>query len=133
MVGVKKDIPNIKIADFGIATALETGVTFRKFAGTIFFMSPEMCQMKASDFKTDIWSLGVILYALICSRVPFNGEGHDAIAQEIVNAVLSFDSEPWSEVSDDCKDLITRLLDKNPKTRITIADVLKHSWTVQSS
>ena len=59
------DTPTVKITDFGMAVKLEKGHYVRKVAGTIGFMPPEIISNEPSDFKVDIWSLGVTLYALL--------------------------------------------------------------------
>ena len=63
--------PRVKIGDFGLASKLRTGETFTKRCGTVAFMSPEMLKGEPSDFKADIWSLGIILYSIIATYHPF--------------------------------------------------------------
>jgi len=77
--------PKVKIGDFGLACQLRQDECIKKVAGTIGFMAPEVVQDEPSDFKSDVWSLGVILYALIGSGVPFSGRDRDATANNIVN------------------------------------------------
>ena len=78
--------PLVKITDFGMAAKLNKGETITKIAGTIGFMAPEIIQKQPSDFKVDIWSIGVILYALISSTVPFQAQTRDETATLIINA-----------------------------------------------
>ena len=63
--------------------------------GTISFMAPEVVMVQPSDFKSDVWSLGVIMYALIDSGVPFNGRDRETTFQNIVNQELSFSRPIW--------------------------------------
>lgn len=77
--------PKVKIGDFGLACKLGEDECIKKMAGTIGFMAPEVVKDEPSDFKSDIWSLGVILYALIGSGVPFSGRDREATAHNIVN------------------------------------------------
>ena len=91
-------------------------------------MAPEVLLNLHSDYKVDIWSLGIILYALICSRVPFYGANKTETGELIVNQPLSFDLPVWDSISDECKSLIKRMLDKDQNTRISISDVLAHPW-----
>ena len=99
--------PKIKIGDFGLACKLGEDECIKKMAGTIGFMAPEVVQDEPSDFKSDIWSLGVILYALIGSGVPFSGRDRETTAKNIVSQPLSFSRSVWQSVSEDCKNLLS--------------------------
>ena len=91
-------------------------------------MAPEVILKQPSDFKSDIWSLGVILYALIDSGIPFYGKDHEAIAERIVSQELSFSRSVWQSVSEECKDLLRKLLEKDQDARPSISEVLQHPW-----
>ena len=69
--------PKVKIGDFGLACRLEEGQMIQKVAGTIGFMAPEVVQGQPSDFKSDVWSIGIVLFALLASGVPFAGPTRD--------------------------------------------------------
>ena len=125
--------PKVRIGDFGMAAYLNYNQCIKKVAGTIGFMAPEVLLNQHSDFKVDIWSLGIILYALICSRVPFYGANKTETGELIVNQPLSFDLPVWDSISDECKSLIKRMLDKDQNTRMTISDVLAHPWVKNGS
>ena len=84
-----------------------------KMAGTIGFMAPEVVRDEPTDFQSDIWSLGVIIYALIQSGVPFSGKDRDTTARNIATKELSFSRSVWKSVSDECKDLLLRMFDKD--------------------
>ena len=71
------DAPKVKIGDFGLACKLGEDECIKKKAGTNGFMAPEVVQDELSDFKSDIWSLGIILFALIDSGLPFYGRDHN--------------------------------------------------------
>ena len=129
----RSDSPKVKIADFGLSAKLNDGEQIRKMAGTIGFMAPEVVQDNYSDTKVDIWSLGVILYALISSRVPFSGKNREETAKNIISQELAFTKPIWETVSADCKSLLTAMLDKNSATRPTIEAVLSHSWFSKTS
>ena len=91
-------------------------------------MAPEVVLNQYSDFKADIWSLGVILFALLCSRVPFFGDDKSDTGDKIVNKPLSFDLPVWETISDECKTLINCMLEKDQDRRMTIEEVLAHPW-----
>ena len=65
------DYPKIKIGDLGLTSQLEGNAKFDKCCGTLAFMSPEMVQKLPTDSKSDIWSLGIILYSMIGTKHPF--------------------------------------------------------------
>lgn len=99
-----------------------------KVAGTICFMAPEIVLEEPSDFKADVWSLGVMLYALISSKVPFSGADRRSTAELIVNGDLTFGHAVWGSVSDSVKDLLASMLYKEQTTRISAQKVLEHPW-----
>eukprot|EP00835_Amoeboradix_gromovi_P002255 NODE_123_length_18841_cov_0.279693.p12 type:complete len:123 gc:universal NODE_123_length_18841_cov_0.279693:15218-15586(+) len=68
------------------------------------------------------------MYVMLCGYVPFYGDSQQAIFYEIVKLQPEFDAEYWGHVSKDAKDLILRLLDKDPQTRITMKEALEHPW-----
>ena len=89
--------------------------------GTYWFMSPEMLDANNSSIEgkpTDIWSLGVTFYAFIFLKVPFYGTNLLEIIENIKLQDLSFPED--KEISQGLKNLLTKMIDKNPKTRVTI-------------
>ena len=125
--------PKVKIGDFGLSCHLNEGEQIIKRAGTIGFMAPEVVMDEPSDFKADIWSLGVMLYALLSSRVPFSGSTKDETAEKICQAPLSFERSAWKEVSSGCQGLLTQMLEKDQSARLSIEEVLAHPWFAQNS
>ena len=111
-----------------MAAYLNDGQCIKKVAGTICFMAPEVILNQDSDYRVDIWSLGIILYALICAQLPFLGENRHITFERIVNQPLSFDLPVWESISDECKSLIKRMLEKDQDRRMTIEEVLAHPW-----
>lgn len=94
------DSPNVKIGDFGLACSLQEDECIKKVAGTIGFMAPEVVSNEVSDFKSDIWSLGVMLYALLSSGVPFSGRTREDCVKSITESPLTFHNPVWATVSD---------------------------------
>jgi len=95
--------------------------------GTPYYVAPEV--LKGSyDFACDIWSLGVILYIMLCGYPPFEGDNNKEIFKRVLQQKLEFDPEDWTKISDEAKDLISRMLQKDPSKRISAIDALDHIW-----
>ena len=122
--------PKVKIADFGLSCYLEDDECFQQPSGTLGYKSPEIIRGEPSDSRADIWSLGVILYQLICGDMPFPGSSVRSVEKRILTRELTYDNEIWSTVSDPCKDLLKHMLCKDIGYRYGIADVLLHPWLV---
>jgi len=90
----------------------------KTIVGTPYYVAPEVLKGDY-DKSCDIWSLGIILYIILCGYPPYEGETDKEIFQQIRRKPLVFPEEDWSKVSNSAKDLIYRMLDKNPATRIT--------------
>lgn len=117
----KKNI--IKLGDFGIARVLKhTREKARTMVGTPYYLSPEILESKPYSFKSDIWSLGVILYELCALRPPFDGDSIHALALKIVRGVFSPISSIYSK---ELRKLLSQLLNTNPDQRPTVHQILE--------
>ncbi|KAG4073470.1 hypothetical protein HA402_000694 [Bradysia odoriphaga] len=119
----------IKIADFGLATKLtSTGDKHMTMCGTPNYISPEVVS-RDYGLPTDVWGLGVVLYHLLVGRAPFeaNTSEREAIKSTFTNIVKK-DHELPTYLSWEAKDLIDRLLCKNPNQRIKLEEVMNHSF-----
>ena len=82
---------HLKIADFGIFGSNRGTVAEKHNAGSIKYMAPEILQgNNASDPKIDIWSLGVMMYAMITGKYPFDGQSREQIKETVINKEVSF-------------------------------------------
>ena len=90
-----KELPKVKIADFGLACHLEDGECFRLDAGTLGYKAPEIILKEPSDFKSDIWSLGCILYEQLSGEMPFLGSTIKEIEKSILHKELTFEEPIW--------------------------------------
>jgi len=119
----------IKIGDFGVSHLFEgDDDVVANTAGSAAFMAPEMCKDAGkgsfSGKMTDIWSCGVTLFMFIFGKLPFMDECVYTIYTRIVEDPLEFPHE----INSDLRDLLVRMLDKNPVTRITMAQIRSHPW-----
>mmetsp|Transcript_104088 Transcript_104088/g.301120 ORF Transcript_104088/g.301120 Transcript_104088/m.301120 type:complete len:316 (-) Transcript_104088:84-1031(-) len=118
---------SIKIVDFGLACKFKPGELMTTKAGTPYYVAPEVLQGKY-DHRADCWSLGVILYAMLCGYPPFFGGSEQDVLAKVREGSFTFSPSDWSNTSEGAKDLVRRLLKKNPKERFTTEQVLNHSW-----
>lgn len=86
--------------------------------GSVFYVAPEVLNRSYST-PADMWSVGVILYILLSGKPPFSGPNRRSTFELIKHAPVDFEREAWRSVSEEAKDLILRLLDRNPETRMT--------------
>lgn len=94
--------------------------------GTSYYVAPEVIEGSYSE-KCDVWSVGIILYILLAGEPPFNGNTDQEIVERIKEGDFVMDGPRWEEVSDEAKDLITRILCKED-IRITAAEAFQHPW-----
>lgn len=125
----KADDAPVKITDFGLAKYLRNpaGVMSTQ-CGTPGYVAPEVLAGKGYDHQVDMWSLGVILYIMLCGYPPFYAENDAELFHQIQKADYDMPPEDWDQVSPEAKQLVKALLTLDPKKRPTAADVLKHKW-----
>jgi calcium-dependent protein kinase len=120
----KKDFSSLKLIDFGLATQKKTD---NKTVGTPYYMAPEMIKGKYSP-KSDIWSVGIIIYLMLTDKFPFvNSKEYDVfemIEEGKYNTQLLDDCE----CSEEAKDLVKKILVKDPDKRPSASDIIDHPW-----
>ncbi|XP_040997232.1 calcium-dependent protein kinase SK5 [Juglans microcarpa x Juglans regia] len=119
----------LKATDFGLSVFYKPGQTFCDVVGSPYYVAPEVLR-KHYGPETDVWSAGIILYILLSGVPPFWAESEKGIFREILQGKLDFQSEPWPGISESAKDLIRKMLERNPKKRLTAHEVLCHPWIV---
>jgi len=120
---------DIKVADFGLARVVSGKDMMKTACGTPGYVAPEILKNKGYDSgAVDLWSVGVILYILLCGFPPFYEEELPALFDQILHARYDFPSPWWDNISKEAKDLVTKLLELDPVTRLTAAQVLEHPW-----
>lgn len=121
-----------KFIDFGLSKALLPDERSADPFGTLIYCSPEITLGKPHTKQTDIWSLGIVFYALLTDRMPFVTFDRKETSRNIVQQRINFNQSCWAKVSNLAKDLVSRLLDKNQETRIRMPEILKHEWFVRN-
>ena len=123
----------VKLIDFGCSRFL-TRKKHNKLSGivgTSLYCSPEVVD-DSYDERSDEWSCGILMYILICGEAPFPGETEEEIFAKVKTCDVNFSHKKFKKVSNNCIDLIKKLLTKNKKHRITAAEALKHPFFVEN-
>lgn len=123
----------IKIADFGFAKKVLTPNSLTTQCGTPGYVAPEILEGIAYDTKSDMWSLGVIIYIILGGYPPFIEQNQRELFRKIRKGQYEFHKEYWGSVSADAKDLISSLLTVQPSKRITADQALQHRWMLQDA
>ncbi|CAN6855143.1 unnamed protein product [Brassica oleracea] len=122
----KLDSP-LKATDFGLSDFIKPGKKFHDIVGSAYYVAPEVLKRRSGP-ESDVWSIGVITYILLCGRRPFWDRTEDGIFKEVLRNKPDFRRKPWSTISDSAKDFIKKLLVKDPRARLTASQALSHAW-----
>ena len=102
--------------------------------GSAYYVAPEVLNRSYGP-EADMWSLGVLFYALLCGSPPFWAKEKEDIFAKIRIGDFDLESSPWNRISEGCKDLVKRMLTVNPAVRITPLEAKRtdfaHTWGVQ--
>ncbi|RCK63994.1 Serine/threonine-protein kinase srk1 [Candida viswanathii] len=134
----------IKLADFGLAKQLATNTIAQTPCGTTGYTAPEVFVCNHNDNiytnnsnsyskAVDIWSMGCVLYTIMCGFPPFYDENIEVLTDNVTKGRFTFLQPWWDEISADAKDLISKMLNINPDQRITIEEIWQHPWIVNHS
>ncbi|KAL3621866.1 Calcium-dependent protein kinase 18 [Castilleja foliolosa] len=122
----KEDSP-LKATDFGLSDFIRPGKKFQDIVGSAYYVAPEVLKRKSGP-ESDVWSIGVITYILLCGRRPFWDKTEDGIFKEVLRNKPDFRRKPWPGISNAAKDFVKKLLMKDPRARLTAAQALSHPW-----
>ncbi|XP_042543246.1 serine/threonine-protein kinase SIK1 [Dipodomys spectabilis] len=116
---------DIKLADFGFGNFYNPGEPLSTWCGSPPYAAPEVFEGKEYEGpQLDIWSLGVVLYVLVCGSLPFDGPNLPTLRQRVLEGRFRI---PFF-MSQDCETLIRRMLAVDPAKRISIAQIRQHRW-----
>ena len=125
------DSLNIKLLDFGNSRKMGENEGMHGVFGTAYFVAPEVLDGQY-DEKCDIWSIGVILYMLLGGNPPFDGQSDRQILEAVKKGEYQIEGGVWNEVSEEAKDLIVKMLIKDPEHRISAIDAVNHQWFAEA-
>ncbi|KAL1546112.1 Mitogen-activated protein kinase cpk1 [Salvia divinorum] len=123
----QKEDSLLKTIDFGLSMFFKPGEKFHDVVGSPYYVAPEVLRKQYGP-EADVWSAGVIVYILLSGVPPFWAESEQGIFEQVLHGDLDFTSDPWPSISDDAKDLVRRMLIRDPKRRLTAHEVLCHPW-----
>jgi len=120
---------DLLIADFGLASFLEDDETLLKErCGSPGYVAPELLADDGYNCAADVFSAGVIMYVLLTGRLVFRGNNLNQILLKNKNCEFDYPEKYWNDISFEAKDLVSRLLTKDPADRWTAKQALTHSW-----
>ena len=118
---------NIKICDFGVSKIIKKGDIMVEQCGTPAYIAPEILKNRGYEgFGVDIWSAGVVLYAMLSGTVPFKGND----IKELHKLIIEGKYKTIKNISKEANHLVKCLLEVDPKNRIKIEDILVHPWMI---
>ncbi|EIN06534.1 Pkinase-domain-containing protein [Punctularia strigosozonata HHB-11173 SS5] len=116
---------NIKLIDFGLSNLYNPSDHLSTFCGSLYFAAPELLNAKLyTGPEVDVWSFGVVLYVLVCGKVPFDDQSMPALHAKIKRGLVEY--PVW--LSAECKHILSRMLVTNPAARALLTEVLNHPW-----
>ena len=118
---------DVKLIDFGTAKVFSEFSKSKAMVGSSYYIAPEVVRGKY-DEECDLWSIGVIMYIMLVGTPPFNGEDDDDIIRSVTIGKYETSYPQYTSLSDNAKDLITKLLKFNPSERITAEQALNHPF-----
>ena len=117
--------PTVKITDFGLCGYVSEEKLMKTFCGSPCYCAPEcLCKIQYDGRLADVWSLGVVLYSMVTGEHPWNVTNTSMMLRQIMAADFTLPLY----LSEELRDLISRLMKVNPNERIPLHQVLKHPW-----
>ncbi|XP_020086583.1 calcium-dependent protein kinase 17-like [Ananas comosus] len=123
----QKEDSSLKTIDFGLSIFFKPGDIFTDVVGSPYYVAPEVL-LKHYGPEADVWSAGVIIYILLSGVPPFWDETEQGIFEQVLKGELDFSSEPWPSISESAKDLVRKMLVRDPRKRLTAHEALCHPW-----
>ncbi|KAJ9606619.1 Serine/threonine-protein kinase [Cladophialophora chaetospira] len=116
---------DIKIIDFGLSNLYSPRSLLKTFCGSLYFAAPELLQARQyTGPEVDVWSFGIVLYVLVCGKVPFDDQSMPQLHAKIKRGVVDYPQ--W--LSAECKNIIARMLVVDPRDRASLQEIMNHPW-----
>lgn len=118
---------DVKLVDFGLSNFYDPNEKLMTFCGSLYFAAPELLRgITYTGPEVDIWSLGIILYVLVCGKVPFDDKSLSALHEKIKGGKFVSPTHLTAE----CSNLLTVMIDVDPRRRVQMSEIIAHPWTV---
>ncbi|CAK0840052.1 unnamed protein product [Prorocentrum cordatum] len=117
----------LKLIDFGLSRRFEAGAPMRTLACTPQYVAPEVLSGAYTE-ACDLWSVGVVLYVLLCGSPPFHGDSDAQVFARVRSGLLDFGPAAWERVGAPARELVRRLLQVDAGARPTAAQLLLEPW-----
>ncbi|KAI1910241.1 Serine/threonine-protein kinase [Ophidiomyces ophidiicola] len=116
---------DIKIIDFGLSNLFSPKGQLKTFCGSLYFAAPELLQARQyTGPEVDVWSFGIVLYVLVCGKVPFDDQSMPQLHAKIKKGIVEYPQG----LSSDCRHIISRMLVTDPKQRASLSEIINHPW-----
>ncbi|KAJ5127204.1 hypothetical protein N7448_007983 [Penicillium atrosanguineum] len=116
---------DIKIIDFGLSNLFSPRSLLKTFCGSLYFAAPELLQARQyTGPEVDVWSFGIVLYVLVCGKVPFDDQSMPQLHAKIKKGVVEYPPG----LSTECRHIISRMLVTDPKQRASLNEIMNHPW-----
>lgn len=116
---------DIKICDFGVSKLVKPGEIMTEQCGTPAYIAPEIFENKGYEgYASDVWSAGVVLYAMLYGTVPFKASNMSELQKQIIKVQTTFKDE----ISSEAISLLKSILERDPSKRLSIPEILRHPW-----
>ena len=122
----------IRIIDFGLSRKHHSkkNTPMSTIVGTPYYIAPEVLK-KSYDKRCDLWSVGVIAYIILCGYPPFNGRCNDETHASVQRGKYYFPIEEWKDISNEAMDFIHRMLQMDPRRRMSAKEAMNHPWILK--
>ena len=128
LLNTENDNTSVKICDFGFAKRVHVPNSLTTLCGSKHYVAPELLKNHPYDESADMWSVGIVIYFLLAGYVPFNDKDQSKLFQLIRLGKFSFNAKHWTGISDEAMDLIEKLLEVDPASRLTANEAMASEW-----